>query len=81
LEESPHLGKVKTEHIKKLGKELMSRFPEKFSGNFNENKQMVAELTEGATTTVRNKVAGYITRTVASTFSGSSEELEDESIV
>jgi small subunit ribosomal protein S17e len=76
------LGKVKTEHIKKLAKELMSRFPEKFSGNFDENKQTVAELTEGATTKVRNKVAGYITRKVASALSESSEEdLEDESIV
>ncbi|MCW3998033.1 MAG: 30S ribosomal protein S17e [Candidatus Bathyarchaeota archaeon] len=76
------MGKVKTEHIKKLARELMNRFPEKFSGNFDENKQTVAELTEGATTKVRNKVAGYITRTVASALSESSEkDLEDESIV
>jgi len=76
------LGKVKTEHIKNLGRELMSRFPEKFSRSFDENKVMVDELIEGATTKVRNKVAGYITRTISSTLSKSSsvEEL-DESIV
>lgn len=75
------MGKVKTEHIKNLGKELMNRFPEKFSGTFDENKNMVAELTEGATTKVRNKVAGYITRTMASALSKfPDEELEDESI-
>ena len=76
------MGKVKTEHIKNLAKELMSRFPEKFSINFDENKKTVDELTEGATTRVRNKVAGYITRTVSASKSKSSdEELEEESIV
>ena len=76
------MGKVKTEHIKNLAKELMSRFPEKFSGNFDENKRTVDELTEGTTTRVRNKVAGYITRTVSSSQSTSSdEELDEESIV
>lgn len=73
------MGKVKTEQIKNLGKELMKRFPEKFSRNFNENKIMVDELTEGASTKVRNRVAGYLTRTVSSTRSQSSsdEELDE----
>jgi small subunit ribosomal protein S17e len=57
------LGKVKTEQIKRLAKELITRFPEMFSTNFDENKHIVSELTEGATTRVRNQVAGYITRT------------------
>jgi small subunit ribosomal protein S17e len=59
------LGKVKTEQIKHLGKELMARFPDKFNTNFDENKRAVDEVTEGPTTRVRNKVAGYITRTKA----------------
>lgn len=73
------MGKVKTEQIKNLGKELMKRFPEKFSRNFNENKIMVDKLTEGASTKVRNRVAGYLTRTVSSTLSQSSsdEELDE----
>ena len=76
------MGKVKTEHIKNLAKELLNRFPERFSGIFDENKKMVDELTEGTTTRVRNKVAGYITRRVSSTLSSySDEELDEESIV
>jgi len=59
------LGKVKTEQIKRVGKELMERFPDKFTSNFDENKHMVDSLTEGTTTRVRNQVAGYITRTKA----------------
>jgi small subunit ribosomal protein S17e len=59
------LGKVKTEQIKHLGKELMIRFPDKFNTSFDENKRTVDEVTQGTTTRVRNKVAGYITRTKA----------------
>jgi small subunit ribosomal protein S17e len=61
------LGKVKTEYIKRLGKELISRFPDKFSSNFDDNKHAVDALTEGATTKVRNQVAGYITHTISLT--------------
>jgi small subunit ribosomal protein S17e len=72
------LGKVKTEHIKRLAKELLSRFPDKFSGNFDDNKHAVEELTEGTTTKVRNQVAGYITHTISSTQPTSGETEEEE---
>ncbi len=58
------MGKVKTEQIKHLAKELISTYPNKFTTNFDDNKRIVDELTDGATTRVRNQVAGYITRTV-----------------
>ncbi len=77
------LGKVKTEQIKRTGKELMTRFPNKFSSNFDDNKKLVNTLTTGTTTRVRNKVAGYITRTVALSETGSEieadvDDLEEE---
>jgi small subunit ribosomal protein S17e len=72
------LGKVKTEHIKRLGQELMSRFPDKFSSNFDDNKHAVDALTEGATTKVRNQVAGYITHTISLTQPDSSSENAEE---
>jgi len=43
----------------------MVRFPNKFNTNFDENKRTVDILTKGTTTRVRNKTAGYITRTIA----------------
>ncbi len=61
--EDETLGKVKTEQIKHLAKELITKFPDSFSDNFDDNKRLVSELTEGTTTRVRNQVAGYITRT------------------
>jgi small subunit ribosomal protein S17e len=55
------MGKGKTKKIKHLGKELIKRFPEQFSSNFNGNKLSVSKLTQGATTKIRNQIAGYIT--------------------
>lgn len=59
------MGKVKTQQIKQLGKELMTRFPGKFNTSFDENKRAVDTLTKGTTTRVRNQTAGYITRTIS----------------
>ena len=68
------MGKVKTEQIKRVGKELMERFPDKFTSNFDENKKQVDILTKGTTTRVRNQIAGYITRTVSLAQSGTEVE-------
>jgi small subunit ribosomal protein S17e len=68
------LGKVKTEQIKRVGKELLARFPNKFTSNFDENKRLVASLTQGTTTRVRNQIAGYITRKLSLAQDSSSTE-------
>ena len=72
------MGKVKTDQIKKLGKELMARFPSKFNTSFDENKKSVDALTKGATTRVRNQTAGYITRTLSLAQANSETESELE---
>jgi ribosomal protein S17E len=74
--EEYYLGKVKTDQIKKLGKELMARFPSKFNTTFEDNKRAVDELTKGSTTRVRNQTAGYITRTLALAQANSAAESE-----
>ncbi len=76
--EEYNLGKVKTDQIKQLGKELMTRFPNKFNANFDENKRIVDALTKGTTTRVRNKTAGYITRTIALAQANSSVDADDQ---
>jgi len=72
------LGKVKTDQVKRSGKELMHRFPEKFTTNFDENKRAVDTLTQGTTTRVRNQIAGYITRTLSLAQANSSTDSESE---
>jgi small subunit ribosomal protein S17e len=75
------LGKIKTEQIKRVGKELMERFPNKFTTNFEENKHLVDTLTQGTSTRVRNQIAGYITRTksLAKVNSGTEPVVSEES--
>ena len=72
------MGKVKTEQIKRVGKELMARFPDKFSSNFEDNKHAVNALTQGATTRVRNQIAGYITRVLSLAQADSPSEMVEE---
>ena len=70
------MGKVKTEQVKRVGKELMARFPAKFSSNFDDNKTAVNALTKGATIKVRNQIAGYITHTLSLVKVDSEETVE-----
>lgn len=76
------MGKVKTEQVKRLGKELIARFPEHFSKSFEENKKAVTALTSGTTTRIRNQIAGYITNACAgeeeAETEGEGEDLSDE---
>jgi small subunit ribosomal protein S17e len=65
---------VRTEQIKRTARELVERFPGKFSKNFDENKKLVGQLLQGATTKVRNQVAGYIVRYVSSEETEAPEE-------
>jgi small subunit ribosomal protein S17e len=68
------LGKGKTEQIKRIAKELIARFPDKFSSNFEDNKRVVSAFTQGATTKVRNQIAGYITRLLSLAQPGTSSK-------
>jgi small subunit ribosomal protein S17e len=56
------LGKVRTESVKNLAKDLMNKHHDKFTTDFDTNKRLVEELAVGSTKTIRNKVAGYISR-------------------
>jgi small subunit ribosomal protein S17e len=69
-----NLGKVKTDQVKRTGKELMHRFPTTFTTSFDENKRFVDNLTKGTTTRVRNQIAGYITRKKALAEAGNARD-------
>jgi small subunit ribosomal protein S17e len=73
------LGSVRTEQIKRTARELVKRFPDKFSNDFENNKHVVATLIQGATAKVRNQIAGYITRILAGAqIESSTNESDDE---
>ncbi|MFB6491174.1 MAG: 30S ribosomal protein S17e [Thermoproteus sp. AZ2] len=58
------MGKVKPRYIKSIAQKLLEMYPDKFSDRFEDNKKAVAELADLRSKSVRNKVAGYITRLV-----------------
>ena len=55
------VGKVRIVLVKRLAKELVDRYPEEFSTDFEKNKILVSELLLNASKRLRNRIAGYIT--------------------
>lgn len=70
------MGNVRTDQIKRTARELIRRFPDKFSNNFEENKHLVGLLTQGTTIKIRNQIAGYITHSLV----GEEEEIPSEAL-
>jgi len=71
------LGKVRTEHVKRMARELVERFPDKITTDFENNKKLVDTLTSISSTKLRNRIAGYATRLVATTHSAEAPESEE----
>jgi len=47
--------------VKKIARELVERFPDKFTTDFENNKKLVDTFTNVSSKKLRNRVAGYIT--------------------
>ena len=56
------MGRIRPTYIKRVSIELINKYPQAFSKDFDNNKEMVAQLTDVSTVPMRNKIAGYITR-------------------
>jgi small subunit ribosomal protein S17e len=55
------MGRIKTSSVKNIARELLEKYPERFSTDFEKNKKALAELTEFESKRTRNIVAGFIT--------------------
>lgn len=53
---------IKPAYVKKTAKLLMDRYPDAFTTDFEHNKEVVQELTNIESKSVRNRIAGFITR-------------------
>lgn len=49
------------DRIKRLSNELLERYYDKFTINFDENKKSISDLATIQSKLLRNKIAGYIT--------------------
>ena len=57
---------IKPGYVKKIGNELLERYPDAFTDDYELNKDSVDKLTNVDSKGVRNRIAGYITRKKAS---------------
>ena len=57
---------IKPKYVKQTAGILLERYPESFNTDFETNKDHVTELTNVESKSVRNRIAGYITRKKAS---------------
>lgn len=72
------MGKVRPDRVKRVARELVDRFPEKFTVDFESNKELVESLTNISSTKLRNRIAGYITRLLTITVSEDAGVIEPE---
>jgi len=55
------MGNIRQNYIKRVAIDLDQKYNDQFSGDFDHNKKIVAQLTDIKTTVFRNRVAGYVT--------------------
>ena len=72
------MGKVRTEQVKRLAREILDKYPNKVTTDFTNNKQVVTEYTNISSTKLRNRVAGYTTRLAAIEYGQEDSEVDEE---
>ena len=59
------MGRIKTRWMKNVANELVKKYPDKFSTDFENNKRSVDSMNLIADKIIRNKVCGYIVKVVS----------------
>ena len=72
------MGKVRTEQVKRLAHELLNKYPDKITSDFENNKQVVMTYTNISSTKLRNRVAGYAARLSSVMYGPDAVESEEE---
>jgi len=62
--------------VKRIARELVRRYPDKFTTDFEDNKKLVESLVKVSSIKLRNRIAGYVTRLSAITQAAQTEETE-----
>jgi len=56
------LGSIKQTFIKRAGEELIEKYHENLTTDFETNKKIIDEVAQIETKRLRNRVAGYVTK-------------------
>jgi len=54
------MGRVRPTYIKRAARELLERYPDKFSTDFKKNCLVLNELVTLKSKSLRNRIAGYL---------------------
>ena len=54
------MGKVRTILIKKVSKDLINKYPDVFTTDFEKNKELLDKYLEVDSKHLRNRISGYI---------------------
>jgi small subunit ribosomal protein S17e len=55
------MGNIRQTYIKRVAIDLVKKYNDQFTDDFEHNKKVVGQLTDVKTTTFRNRIAGYVT--------------------
>ena len=72
------MGKVRTEQVKRISRELLDKYPSKITVDFENNKKLVNEYTNVSSKKLRNKIAGYATRLASIRYGSEASEPDEE---
>ncbi|MFH1055279.1 MAG: 30S ribosomal protein S17e [Candidatus Altiarchaeota archaeon] len=59
------MGRIKQTYLKRIAEKLLKEYPDAFTkSEFQDNKKKVGHYTDITSKSIRNKVAGYITKKI-----------------
>lgn len=59
------MGSIRQTYIKSTVDALLRQYPNEFSSDFDANKEKIEKLSTAQTKEMRNRLAGYVTRKLA----------------
>lgn len=74
------MGNIRPTYIKRVAIELVQKYNDQFSEDFDHNKKMVSELTDVQGNTFRNRIAGYVTTYRKNWEAATVEQTDDEPV-
>ena len=70
------MGNIRSQKIKRTAKELVAKYHQNFSEDFDHNKVLVDQLTNVQSKRMRNRIAGYVTRIMVQIKEGKVQVIE-----
>jgi small subunit ribosomal protein S17e len=58
------MGRIKQTYLKRVAERLLREYPDGFTTDFQKNKARVGAYTDITSKTIRNKIAGYLTKKI-----------------